>query len=166
MRDAATEKNEKSLGELLIIIAMLAILMAVFIYYFFEQEGQFKTAGLAAMKNTFSSRVNNVHAQWIMDLKPEVVYVKVLGDEGNNSSKNGIPVNARGWIDAKGNGNACLSIWQSTMEVPMELMNSPVSAIEIKKEETGKGRICRFELPSGEHFKYDTNTGKVSDILL
>lgn len=160
--DAATEKNEKSMGELLIIIAMLSIMMAVFIYYFLKQEEQFTSVGFGAVKNTFSSRVNIIHAQWIMDLKPDSVYVKEL----NEGKKNGIAVNARGWIDAFDNGNACQYIWQATMEVPMELMNSPISSIEIKKEGSGKNRICRYELPSGEHFKYDTNTGKVSDILL
>lgn len=164
--DTATEKNEKSLGELLIIVGMLGILMAIFIYYFLSQEGRFTAAGFGALKNTFSSRINIVHAQWIMDLKPDVVYEKEYKVNSEKVETRRISVNGGGWIDTQNNGNACQEIWYLTMEVPMELMNSPISSVEIKREGLGRNRICRYELPSGEHFKYDTNTGKVSDILL
>ena len=56
-------KKGKSVAENLIILVMIGLFMATFIYYFFKQEQLLSQTGFDAVANTFSARLNGIHAQ-------------------------------------------------------------------------------------------------------
>ena len=96
------EKKERSLAELVIIVVIIAVLMASFIHYFFKQENNITDAGFAALANNFATRVQTVHAKWLMDNKPDVVTVK---DQTGQVEE--FEVNEFGWVD----GPNCHKVW-------------------------------------------------------
>ena len=71
-----SDKKGKSMAENLIIVVMVGLLMASFIYYFFKQEAHFTKVGFDAVANSFSARVTGIHAQWFMDNQPRWVVIK------------------------------------------------------------------------------------------
>ena len=71
-----SEKNEKSLTEIIVVIVLVALLMASFIFYFFKQQGQITRAGFESIAQVFSARVTGIRAQWFMDSQPDVVNLK------------------------------------------------------------------------------------------
>ncbi|MGL1956516.1 MAG: hypothetical protein OCD00_04300 [Colwellia sp.] len=152
-----SEKKEKSLAEFVIVIVLVAIMMTIFIRYFMTQEQQITVTGFNALAQSFNSKVTVVHAQWLMDKQP----LKMVVSSFNRQKPQIIPVNKKGWIDVKHNNLACEKIWQHTLEVPMQILQTVVSAIEIQKSSMKKGRLCRFSIISGQYFEYQTNTGRI-----
>jgi hypothetical protein len=166
-------KKGKSVAENLIILAMIGLLMATFIYYFFKQEAHLSRVGFDSVANTFSARVTGIHAQWFMDNKPRWVIIKETTTVNGDSESNRIEVNEAGWIDValvKGisNQNECRKIWQQVLATPMVYMKQPISAVSVNiKTNTAteqKNRSCQYSLPSGEYFEYQPSNGKVSKI--
>lgn len=158
---ASIEKRERSLAELVVVIILFTFLMSVFISYFMKQKEQITLTGFNTLANSFVSKLNAVHGQWFMDQKPSVVQLSVMG----RADKEFIPVNKKGWIDVKEEQFACQKIWQVTLATPMEFLKSPVSAVEIKKNEEKRTRYCRYSISSTTYFEYNAQTGKV-DIKL
>ncbi len=154
------EKREKSLAEFIVIIILLALLMAIFIKYFFEQEEQITEAGFNNLAQNFNSTVLAVHAQWLMDKKPNVVILSIV----NNTNKQVVSVNAKGWLDVTGNDSACEKIWLSAMAIPLSLMKLSVAVIEVRNNEKNDFHQCRYLLPSGHYFDYNSGIGKVSKV--
>jgi hypothetical protein len=170
-------KKGKSVAENLIILAMIGLLMATFIYYFFKQEAYLSRVGFDSVANSFSARVTGIHAQWFMDNKPRWVIIKETTTVNGDSESNRIEVNKAGWIDVtlvKGlsNQNECHKIWQQVLATPMVHMRQPISAvsvninikIKINTATQQKNRLCQYSLPSGEYFEYQPSNGKVSRI--
>jgi hypothetical protein len=160
-----SEKNERSLAEFVVIVTLVGVLMAIFINFFSKNEAQFTQAGFMAVAQSFSTKVNTVHAQWLMDKQPNIVYLASL----NNKKKQAIPVNKAGWIDVKQKQLACEKIWLLVMEVPINTMNYPVSIIEINilknkkiREGSNSNTECRYVLQDGSFFQYNRTKGKVS----
>ena len=82
--------------------------MANFWQRFDENEHVFTDTGFNALANSFTTKVQIVHAQWLMDKQPNIVKVKdVQGDSQR------IAVNKYGWIDSNDNTNRCLSSFGS-----------------------------------------------------
>jgi len=160
-RQLIADKKERSLGELTIIVLLVASLMATFIHSFFEQEQQLSHAGYTALANTFSAKAILVHAQWYMDNQPTIVMVSSIDGEIQQ-----VAVNNKGWVDSVDDKLICQSIWQSMLEAPLIFMKSPVSVIEVKREINQQGHICQYALPSGAYFEYNTVNGKVSEVIL
>lgn len=172
-----TEKKEKSLAELIVIVALVGVMMAVFIKYFIENEDQFIKAGFSVVSQTFSTKVTAVHAQWMMDRQPNIVYLASL----NRKNKQAVPVNKAGWIDVKQALLPCEAIWLLVIEEPMHSMHFSVSAIEIHSSEpleqgkTKRGEnqeqhrientVCRYVLLNGSYFQYNRAKGKVSNVI-
>jgi hypothetical protein len=166
-------KKGKSVAENLIILAMVGLLMATFIYYFFKQEEHLSRTGFDSVANTFSARITGIRAQWFMDNKPRWVIIKesnVLNGERENKS---IEVNSTGWVDVSSinglsNLNNCQIIWQQVLETPMVYIKQPISAVmvNINTSESNKKKthLCQYGLPSGEYFEYQPSNGKVSKI--
>lgn len=154
----ASDKKERSLVEMVIIVLVLALLMMSFILSFFKQEEKFTEVAYSRLAQNFSTKVTAVHAQWFMDKQPDNIVLS-LPQESQR-----IYVNRRGWIDTLDNENACANIWKTVIMGPMRFMNSPVSAVEIRSGNIVVGRVCRFELPSGEYFEYSSESGKVSSV--
>jgi len=164
-----SEKKEKSLAEFIVIVALIGVLMAIFINYFNKSEEKFTNAGFATMAQSFNTKVNTVHAQWMMDKQPHIVYLASL----NKETKQAVSVNRAGWIDVNNTELPCEAIWKLVMETPMNLMNVSVSAIEVHTsngQSQGKSKVatssrCHYVLLDGSYFQYDRARGKVSKVL-
>lgn len=155
--NAVQEKKEKSMIELLAIVTVIALLMAVFISYFFKNEQQFTHTGFMSLANKFSAKVQVVRAQWLMDNQPQQVILKNNLD--NYVEK--VTVNKKGWIDSSEHIQPCQHIWQMVLAMPAEFMRTPVTIVQIKAGElVGTGR-CRFQIASQQYFDYTPANGKV-----
>lgn len=164
-----TEKKDKSLAEFVVIVALVGIMMAVFINFYIKNASQFTQAGFATIAQMFNTKVNAVHAQWMMDKQPTVVYLASL----NNKQKQAVSVNKAGWIDVQQTQLSCEAIWQLIMEIPITAMKLPVSAIEVhtlngthqSKQGNAKKSECRYVLLDGSYFQYNRAKGKVSKVM-
>lgn len=168
-----SEKKEKSLAEFVVIVALVGILMAVFINFFIKNESQFTQAGFATIAQSFNTKVNTVHAQWMMDKQPNIVYLASL----NKNQKQAVSVNKGGWIDVQQAQLSCEAIWQLVMEMPISALQFPVSAIEVhtshskqqSKPESEQGSTvnseCRYVMLDGRYFQYNRTKGKVSKVI-
>lgn len=156
-----TELNsrEKTLGEYVVIIALITVLMASFLYYFFKQEQRFTEVGFDAVARNFSSSVMAVRAQWFMDGQPNEVVLKEK-DQPTITLK----VNHKGWIDFSGEVDSCQKVWHAIMATELSFMNQPIVVVGIKNELKGNINICRYSLSSGETFDYQIETGKVTAV--
>ncbi len=152
------EKSEKSLGEMLVVVVLVALLMASFIFYFFKHQGQLTRAGFESVSNVFSARVNGIHAQWFMELQPQNI---TIDSSTEGDSKIVVPVNDDGWVDVQNSALRCQSIWQYVMESPLIYMKQPIGAVLVESQGEHSISYCQFSLPSGEYFTYQSNNGKV-----
>jgi len=159
-RQLIADKKERSLGELVIIVLLVASLMAIFIHSFFKQEQQLSQAGFTTLANNFAAKANLVHAQWLMDSKPTVVMLSTMNGESQQ-----VVVNQKGWIDSISDGYVCQKIWQTILEAPLLFMKYPVSVVEVKRGVKQKGHICQYGLPSGSFFEYNSINGQVSAVM-
>ena len=158
-----TEKKERSLAEFVVIVSLVGVLMAIFINFYIKNESKFTQAGFATIAQSFNIKVNAVHAQWLMDKQPNVVYLASM----NNTDKEAIPVNKSGWIDVKQAKLSCEAIWQLVVEMPISEMSYSVSAIEVHTLKDNKqNRECRYVLLDGSYFQYNRAKGKVSNIIM
>jgi len=162
-----SEKREKSLAEFIAIVALVGVMMAIFINFYIKNESQFTQAGFVAIAQTFNTKVNTVHAQWMMDKQPNIVYLASL----NHVQKQAVPVNKSGWIDVQQSQLACETIWQLVMELPINEMKYPISAIEVHTLSNGnesdlKNSECRYVLLDGSYFQYKRTKGKVSKVIM
>jgi competence protein ComGC len=160
-----SEKNDKSLAEFMVIIILIGIFMSVFITYFMKQESQFSDTGFKSLSQKFTSKVSTVHAQWLMDKQPRVVRLSAL----NQSEKQLVTVNRKGWVDVAGSDFVCERIWQLVMESPLNLMKQTISAIEVRTLVNNTPQktesVCRYVLPSNSYFEYNRVNGRVSAVV-
>jgi len=168
-----SEKKEKSLAEFVVIVALVGVMMAIFINFFIKNESQFTHAGFTTIAQSFNTKVNTVHAQWMMDRQPSVVYLASL----NSAQKQAVPVNKAGWVDVNQRQLSCEAIWQLVMEIPISEMTFPVSAIEVhttngkykSKSQSERGSPekseCRYVILDGSYFQYNRAKGKVSNVI-
>lgn len=152
--------GERPLARTLVLVIMLAVLMSVFLHYFFKQENLLRESGFNQVAQLFNSKVNMVKSQWMMDSQPVWVDVKSYDDEGNEFIQR-ILVNNSGWIDSTSNKRRCAEIWALTMESPMIFLNLPVSAILVNEETKS---YCRFQVETGEYFLYFPTSGTVTSV--
>lgn len=152
------------MAQMVIIIAMVSVLMAVFIYYFFKQEASFTDTNFTAMKNSFSARVTVARAQWMMDNQPSSLILQAGPEAGNSSEKLALTLNRNGWIDSK-QQHPCEKIWNMAMDSPLQLMKSTISAVELQGVDSKGFSYCRYIVASGEYFDYNAGSGRVSDVL-
>ena len=73
-----SEKKDKSLAEFVVIVTLVGVMMAVFVNLYIKNESQFAQASFDSIAQTFNTKVNAVHAQWMMDKQPNVVYLRSL----------------------------------------------------------------------------------------
>jgi len=168
-----SEKKEKSLAEFVVIVALVGVMMAICINFFIKNESQYTQAGFTTIAQSFNTKVNTVHAQWMMDKQPSVVYLASL----NSAQKQAVPVNKAGWIDVNQRQLSCEAIWQLVMEIPISEMTFPVSAIEVhttngkykSKSQSERGSPekseCRYVILDGSYFQYNRAKGKVSNVI-
>ena len=166
-------KKGKSVAENLIIIVMVGLFMATFIYYFLKQEDHVSRIGFDSVAQTFSARLNGIHAQWFMDKKPRWVILRESNALNGKRENKQVEVNTSGWVDVSsvnivGNKNNCQIIWEQVLAIPMVYIKQPISAvmvnININDEHKKKSHFCRYGLPTGEYFDYYPSNGKVSQI--
>jgi len=173
---SSSEKKEKSLAELLVNIALIGVMMAMFINFYIKNEPKYTQAGFGVVAQSFNTKVITVHAQWMMDKQPNIVYVSSL----NSKEKQAVPVNQAGWVDVLETELPCDLIWQLVMEMPIDKMQLSLSAIEMrtfinkeKAEQQSQSAskrlpeksICRYVMLDGSYFQYNRMKGEVSQIM-
>ena len=162
VRILATEKTEKSLAEVLILVSLVAILMTIFIYYFFKQEDNFTATGLQSLKNSFASKVRIIHAQWMIDDQPKQVALKYSYLAAGEQKLVYVDVNQQGWVDSHSKQLYCEKIWLAVMEQPMVLMKTPISVIELRTKQHKYTKLCRYAIADSGYFEYNPHNGKVN----
>jgi len=168
-----SEKKDKSLAEFVVIVTLVGVMMAVFVNLYIKNESQFAQASFDSIAQTFNTKVNAVHAQWMMDKQPNVVYLRSL----QNKQKQAVPVNKAGWVDIDHKQSSCEAIWQLIMEVPIQDVKLAVSAVEVhigynvavtnthQKAVDFENSECRYILYDGSYFQYNRAKGKVSKVF-
>jgi len=154
-------KKEKTLAEQLIIVVLIAVLMAIFWLEFEENEQVIENTGFEAMSNAFSTKVQLVHAQWLMDKQPSKVMVK-----NSYGQVEVIAVNKKGWVDAVDAQQPCVDIWRQVMNLPLIFIKQPISVIAVNRMQSVKNSVCRYALNGSTYFEYDKNTGKLVSNLM
>ena len=160
----ASDKREKSLAEILVVVVLVAVLMSSFIHYFFKHQEQLAYTGFQSIAQVFSARVNGIHAQWFMDQQPSFVILESnkMQSEGRYTVK--VPVNKKGWIDTNNSESlACQKVWHYVMETPLQFMKRPIGAVLVEQN-NNELRYCQYSLSSGEYFTYQLQNGKVSEV--
>jgi len=173
MNIAATNKRERSLGELVIVVLVFSIMMAIFIFYFFKNEDHITEVGFTHLANNFYGQVVLFHSQWFMDGRPKHIITVEIDQITGKKEKRLIALNQWGWVDSDKNTLACKKIWHAVMDMPLRYAKKVVSAVEIKRHtkkivpnikttRINQGRICRFTLQSGQFLEYHTINGQVN----
>jgi len=165
----AINKREKSLGELILVILMFAILMAIFIHYFFKNQAQINQVGFTNLANNFASQTMLIHSQWLMDGRPNQINMVEFDPQIHERVTKVINLNKKGWVIGKSSQLICQEIWQSVMSIPLTFVKQPVSAVKLKRKVLLKDPrriqkndiVCRFGIESGQFFEYYLKNGKV-----
>ena len=155
-----TEKKQRSLAEFIVVVVIIAVLMKLLLDLFFSQQAKITNTAFVGLAQSFTSKVNVVHGQWLMDKQPDVVVLSQL----NSKEKQYVDVNVAGWIDNNHTSLACHRIWQQTLAMPLKVVKSTVVAIEIQNKAIKNGRLCRYSIANGQSFNYRSDTGKVKQV--
>lgn len=155
-----SEKKQESIIEFVIVVVIIAVLMKLLLNMFFTQQEKITNAVFVGLVQSFTSKVNVVHGQWLMDKEPNVVVLNRL----NSKEKQYVNVNLLGWIDSDHPSLACHKIWQQTLTMPMQVVKSDVVTIEIHNDAIKSGRLCRYSIANGQSFDYRSDTGKVKQV--
>ena len=151
-RQGNAEQKERTLIELIAIGVLITMMMASFVHYYFKQESTFVDTGLRSIANQFSTQVQAVRGQWLMDGQPNIVKQKET-----NGDVSLVSVNQNGWPDSKN----CQQLWQIVLQVPMQIMNQPISVIELQHTDNKSEKVCRYRLASGQFFDYLPLSGQI-----
>ena len=155
-----SEKKQASIIEFLVVIVIIAVLMKLLLDLFFSQQEKITNTAFVGLAQSFTSKVNVVHGQWLMDQQPDVVVLSRL----NSNEKEYVNVNRYGWIDTKKSSLACHDIWQQTLSMPLQVVKSVVIAIEIQNKAIKNGRLCRYSITNGQSFDYRSDIGQVKQV--
>ncbi|MEI6893744.1 MAG: hypothetical protein V5789_03740 [Colwellia sp.] len=151
------DKKKGSVVEFIVVVVIIMVLMKLLLDVFFSQQEKITNTAFNGLAQQFTSIVNVVHGQWLMDEQPNVVVLTQL----NSDAKQVIQVNESGWIDSRHHPLACQAIWQQTLAMPLQVFKSPVIALEVNNDAIKGGRLCRFSIASDQYFDYRSDTGKV-----
>lgn len=154
------DKNQRSLTEFIIVIIIIAVLMKLLLDLFFSQQAKITNTAFIGLAQSFTSKVNVVHGQWLMDKQPDVIVLSRL----NSKEKQYVNVNRSGWVDNDDIALACHNIWTNILAMPLKVVKSPIMAIEIKNITIKNGRLCRYSIANGQSFDYRSDTGKVKQV--
>ncbi|TWX70682.1 hypothetical protein ESZ36_03185 [Colwellia demingiae] len=155
-----SEKKQRSIIEFLVVVVIIAIMMKLLIDVFFSQQAKITNTAFVGLAQSFTSKVNVIHGQWLMDKQPSTVVLNRL----DSKVKEFIHVNNMGWVDNEHASLACHQIWQQTLAMPLHVVKSKVIAIEIKNKAIKNGRLCRYSIANGQSFDYRSDTGKVKQV--
>jgi competence protein ComGC len=155
-----TDKKHRTLNEFIVVVIIIAVLMKLLLDLFFTQQDRITNTAFVGIAQSFTSKVNIIHAQWLMDGQPTTVSLNRM----NSEAKEYVEVNDAGWIDNQHSSLACQEIWQQTLLMPLQVVKSLVTVVEIKNKAIKNGRLCRYSIANGQSFDYRSDTGKVKQV--
>ncbi|OUR78868.1 hypothetical protein A9Q75_12700 [Colwellia psychrerythraea] len=155
-----TDKKQRSMIEFIVVVVIVAIMMKLLVDVFFSQQVKITNTAFVGLAQSFTSKVNVVHGQWLMDKQPNTVVLNRL----NSNTREFIRVNEMGWVDNEYTSLACHQIWQQVLAMPLQVVKSKIIAIEIKDNSIKNGRLCRYSIANGQYFYYRSDTGKVKQV--
>jgi hypothetical protein len=154
------EKKQRSMAEFIVVVIIISVIMKLLLDLFFTQQAKITNTAFVGLAQGFTSKVNVVHAQWLMDEQPDTIVLSQV----NSQEKQYIKVNSVGWIDSSHKSLVCQDIWRQTLAMPLKVVKSPIIAIEIKNKAIKNGRLCRYSIANGQSFDYRSDTGKVKQV--
>ena len=154
------EHKQRSLVEFIMVVIMISVMMKLLLDVFFSQQEKITNTAFVGLAQNFTTKVNVVHGQWMMDKQPNIVALSRL----NSQEKQYVNVNINGWIDSEHSSLACHIIWQQTLAMPLKIVHSTVVAIEIHNNVMKNGRLCRYSIANGQYFDYRSDSGKVKQV--
>ena len=154
------DKRQRSVVEFLIVVVIIAVMMKLLLDLFFSQQEQITNTAFVGLAQSFTSKINVIHGQWLMDKQPSTVVLSRM----NSKEKQYVQVNKSGWVDSNHLSLACHKIWQQTLTMPLQVVKSAVVAIEIQNNSLKTGRLCRYSIANGQSFDYRSDTGKVRQV--
>ena len=155
-----TDKKQRSTIEFIVVVVIIAIMMKLLVDVFFSQQAKITNTAFVGLAQSFTSKVNVVHGQWLMDKQPNTVVLNRL----NSNTREFVRVNEMGWVDNEHTSLVCHQIWQQVLAMPLQVVKSKVIAIEIKNNAIKNGRLCRYSIANGQYFDYRSDTGKVKQV--
>lgn len=160
----APRKDKVTLAELIIIVLLIAVLMTIFLGYFFKHQDQVTRTGFNNVSQVFAARLNAMRAQWMMSGQPRFI---LIADEISKQEVK-ISINNKGWVTSQNSDSGCENIWLQIMGSSLDERESPITAIFLIVNTDGivKQSVCQYSLSSGEYFTYNVNNGLVSAIKI
>lgn len=151
------DRRGKTLAEAMLVFIIVLILMDIGVTYFQKHQNMLLETGFNNLKNFFSARISAVHAQWMMDGKPNKVKIKYFYLDEESPV---IVVNKFGWVDFGNEDENCRKIWQAVTESPLLLMNHKIQVRTYNKYL--KSEYCQYVLDDKFFFTYHLAHGRVS----
>lgn len=175
MRQITVISDGFTLIELVVVIALLAILAAAALPRMMKSYDGAHEASVAATGGALASAVILVRSQWVTNGAPGATStVKGYGDDN-------IATSTEGWATDAGRGSSsshssnvagdterCIRLWQALL-----IENAPVAAAAAADQvdylaEAPSGSICRYTYlrnSAGSHIEYDLQSGSVITVL-
>ena len=169
-KNQAAEERNRSVFFNVTVVVLFVVLMVSFIVYFNQNAPNLRRVTFENLAKSFASSVHNVHWQWQAEGRPEIILLSVFAprlDDQNSvveTEKRPVFLNELGWPKADGSRLGCEQIWDSILNMPMEIEGFRVLA-EYYDGTKLSGKYtdsrCRYRLSTGPYFEYKVFTGEV-----
>jgi MSHA pilin protein MshB len=164
-----------TLIELVVVIALLAILAAAALPRMMKSYDGAHEASVAATGGALASAVILVRSQWVTNGAPGAASsVKGYGDDNIATSSEGWPTDAGQGAASNhsstvaGDTNRCIRLWQALL-----IENAPIAAAAVAEQvdylaEAPGGTVCRYTYlrnGAGSNIEYNLQSGSVITVL-
>lgn len=175
MRHATGSQQGFTLIELVVVIALLAILAAAALPRMMKSYDGAHEATVAATGGALASAVILVRSQWVTNGAPGATStVKGYGDDNIATSSEGWPTDAgKGnssshTSNVAGDTNRCIRLWQALLiEIAPVTAAAASDQVDYLAQAPG-GSICRYTYlrnSAGSHIEYNLESGSVITVL-
>ncbi|GAA0374038.1 hypothetical protein GCM10009092_42830 [Bowmanella denitrificans] len=161
---SVSDNNLQRLMIQIIIVVAFALLMVFFIWYLNDSEDDIKKVSLEMLADEMAEAVVSARWQWEAEGRPARILQIRYNSQGKEVDRRPIAMSHIGWPRVEPNSEGCAALWQSVLNVPLEVESFKVypeyfDGVAI----SGKAldSTCRFRLSTGPFFEYRIYTGQV-----
>ncbi len=157
----------------IVIVVVFAAVMLSSIIYMNDNKPNLKLATLTEFAENFKEGVDNAHANWLGEDRPQIVllvtYANDLrgGKELIATERKPVFMSSIGWPKAEPTSKGCEQIWDMVLNIPMDIDGFRVIAEfydGVKLNNDPLGSVCRYRLSTGAYFEYKVAMGEVSSV--
>ncbi|BDX08126.1 hypothetical protein [Planctobacterium marinum] len=162
---AQAEASTKGVLINFIIIVIMFVLIATFVWYFDKNEPNVQKTALMNAADKFNNLVIAAHWQWRAKGEPErIMLVDYNIDTQKETNRLPVKMSDLGWPRVEPNMDGCKKVWDMILDMPLQLDTFRVRAEFFDGINNG-GKIldskCRFSITAGAWFDYYIYTGRV-----